>query len=102
MSVYVMGQLNFRSIDHYRRYQAQFPAVFSASNGKALCADESPKTLEGDIRVDKIVLLEFPTEEDAMSFLESDAYQEIAKDRKTGATGPVFLARGLQPSASAN
>ena len=60
MSVYVMGQLNFRSIDHYRRYQAQFPAVFSASNGKALCADESPKTLEGDIRVDKIVLLTRP------------------------------------------
>ena len=49
-----------------------------------VAADEAPKTLEGDWPVNKVVILSFPDEAEALRFSRSPDYQAIAKDRKAG------------------
>jgi uncharacterized protein (DUF1330 family) len=96
MPVYSIAQLKFTDIEAYRRYQKAFPAVFAKFNAKVLVADEAPRVLEGDWPRDKIVILEFPDEAEAIRFGSSSEYQAIAKDRKAGADAVVVMAKGLE------
>ncbi|HEX7966923.1 MAG TPA: DUF1330 domain-containing protein [Stellaceae bacterium] len=93
MTVYIVAQLKFTNREAYDRYQARFWDVFRQFDGRLLAADESPQVLEG--RWDR---MSFPDEGAARRFLESAAYQEIAKDRKAGAEAVVLLAKGFSPT----
>ncbi|MGF1462038.1 MAG: DUF1330 domain-containing protein [Maricaulaceae bacterium] len=95
MSAYVLAQLEFVDIDRYRTYQAAFASVFEASGAKLLIADEHPTLLEGEWLGDKVVLMEFPDERQAMSWLQSPEYQVISEDRKAGARTTALLLRGF-------
>ena len=95
MSAYVLAQLQFTDIERYRRYQSAFGAVFANSGAKLLCADEAPQILEGNWVGDKVVLMEFPDERQAMDWLQSPEYQKIAEDRKGGATTTALMLKGL-------
>lgn len=95
MTVYVIAQLDFSDEASYRRYQAAFPAVFAASGGSVLVADESPQCLEGDTLPDKIVVMAFDDEAQARSFLFSEEYEEISADRRAGAQTVSFMVQGL-------
>ena len=95
MSVYVIAQLTFTDEKKYRQYQADFPPVFRHSGGRAVVADEAPKVLEGKWSGDKVVILEFPTEEQATEFLSSPDYEAIAVNRKAGADTVSLLVAGL-------
>ena len=95
MTVYVIAQLSFTDVQRYRRYQANFGAVFTASTGRLLSADESPRVLEGDWSGDKVVVMAFPSEDDATTFLNSPEYQRISRDREAGAETVSLMVRGL-------
>ena len=97
MTVYTLAQLKFTDIDAYRRYQKAFPAVFAKFNGKVVAADEAPRVLEGDWPRNKVVILSFPDEAEAMRFSRSPEYEAIAKDRKAGADAVVLLVKGFEP-----
>lgn len=95
MTVYTIAQLKFTDIASYRRYQKAFPSVFARFNAKLLAADEAPILLEGDWPRDKLVIIEFPDENEARRFSEDPAYQAIAADRKAGADAVVLMVKGI-------
>jgi uncharacterized protein (DUF1330 family) len=95
MPVYVVAQLKFTDRASYDRYQARFPAVFMKFKGRVLVADERPQLLEGTWDRDKVVIMSFPDEEEARSFLTAPEYQEISKDRRAGADTIAVLVRGF-------
>jgi uncharacterized protein (DUF1330 family) len=95
MTVYVIAQVKFIKEEYYRRYQARFAEVFKPFKGRLLAADEKPKVLDGEFTRDKVVVMEFPDEGEAMRFLDSPAYQEISKDRIAGAETLSLLVKGL-------
>lgn len=95
MSAYVLAELQFTDVDRYRKYQAAFGPLFAQSGAKLLSADEAPTLLEGDWVGDKVVLMEFPDEKSALSFVESRDYEEISKDRKAGARTTALLLKGV-------
>ena len=97
MTVYTLAQLTFTDVEAYRRYQRAFPAVFAKFNGKVVAADEAPRVLEGDWTHDKVVILAFPDEAEAMRFSNSPDYAEIAKDRKAGAEAVIVMVKGFEP-----
>jgi uncharacterized protein (DUF1330 family) len=96
MSVYVVAQLTFIDRKAYARYQSRFMEVISQFRGKVLAADERPDILEGSWLQDKLVLLAFPDRQAFSEWSESPAYQEILKDRKTGAHATVLLVKGIE------
>ncbi|GEK67303.1 hypothetical protein PDE01_08230 [Paracoccus denitrificans] len=92
MSVFILAQLKFTDIERYRRYQAAFAEVFGKFNGRLVTAHEAVTVLEGDWPFDKIVVLEFPSWDEAIRFESSPEYAQIAVDRKAGANAVVILA----------
>ena len=95
MSAYVIGQISIRDKTQYGTYVNAFSDVFAKFNGRVLSSDENPQLLEGDWMGDKIVLMEFPTEGDALEWLNSPEYQEISKDRKASADTMALMLKGF-------
>lgn len=101
MTVYVVAQLKFKDRTAYDRYQAAFGRVFRQYAGKVLSADESPKVEEGDWAGDKVVLLSFPDESAYRAWADSNEYQEIALDRRSGADCVVLMLKGVPATSGA-
>jgi uncharacterized protein (DUF1330 family) len=97
MNAYILAQLRFKDMNAYRRYQAAFPAVFARFQGRVLVADESPVPLTGVLGWDKVVLLAFPDESEALRFIHSPQYGEIFVDFERGAEATLTLLKGMQP-----
>ncbi|WP_230534069.1 DUF1330 domain-containing protein [Microvirga roseola] len=93
MGVYIIAQLKFTDRASYRRYQEAFHGVFAQFNGRLLVADEEPRLLEGAWERDKVVVLGFPSGEEALRFQNSPEYSAIARDRRAGAEATVLLVR---------
>ncbi len=99
MSVFVVAMLNIVDEPAYRRYQAAFPDVFCKFNAMVLAADEAPQLIEGDRPApSKIVILQFPSQEEAVRFTTDPDYTRISKDRHAGAVTFSFLVNGLPPT----
>ena len=96
MKHYILAQLKFTDMEAYQRYLKQFPAIFKRFNARALVSDTRPEVLEGDWRRDKVVLLEFPDEQEARRFETDPDYQRIAQDRRAGAEAIILRLKGLQ------
>jgi uncharacterized protein (DUF1330 family) len=95
VTVYAIAQLRFTDRAAYDRYQIRFMDVFRRYQGTLLAADESPQLIEGEWDRDKVVLMSFPGEAAFRLWSESPEYQEISKDRRSGADTVVLLAKGL-------
>ncbi len=89
----IIAQLKFTDEARYRRYQNAFAPVFAKFNGRLVAAEEEAQVLEGDWPNDKVVILEFPDRDSAMTFQTSPEYQEIASDRVGGADATVLMVR---------
>jgi uncharacterized protein (DUF1330 family) len=96
VTVYAIAQLKFTDRAAYDRYQAKFMEVFRRHSGTLLAADESPELVEGQWDREKVVLMSFPDEAAFRGFAQSPEYQDISKDRRTGADTVVLLVNGLQ------
>jgi uncharacterized protein (DUF1330 family) len=96
MAVYAIAQLTITDRTAYNRYQSRFMEVMSHYKGRVLAADENPKVIEGQWDREKVVLLSFPDEAAFQEWADSDAYKEIAKDRKAGSMAVVLLVKGIK------
>ena len=93
-AVLVIATLRFTDVARYRAYQARFMEVFSRFQGEVLAADEEPRLYEGEA-VDKVVVMRFPSSEEAEAFLFCDDYQAISEDRRAGAQTSSWLVKTL-------
>lgn len=64
-------------------------------DGRLLAADEHPLLIEGDWDWEKVGLLSFFDESAFRQFFDDPEYQEISKNRKSGADSIVLLVHGL-------
>jgi uncharacterized protein (DUF1330 family) len=95
VTVYAIAQLRFTDRAAYDRYQMRFLDVFRRYHGTLLAADERPRVVEGSWDREKVVLMSFPDEDEFRLWSESAEYQEISKDRESGADTVVLLVKGL-------
>ena len=82
-------------IEKLTRYQAKFWNVFKQFDGSLLVNDESPRLLEGQWSMDKIVLLSFPDEAAFRAWADSPEYSEIVVDRRAGANVTILLSNAF-------
>lgn len=94
MSHYLIAKIDIVDREEYSLYEAGFMEIFSKHNGQLLAADEDVKLLEGEWPATRTVLIEFPSEEDAMTWYSSDEYQQLAKHRFASSEGNIILIKG--------
>mgnify|MGYP000383059140 FL=1 len=95
MSVYIIARFKIHDRSEYDKYSAGFSEVFKKFDGKMLSIDEDPYVLAGVWDDTRSVIIEFPSKESALAWVNSDGYQAIAKHRNAGSTANSVLVEGL-------
>ncbi len=96
MSVYIIARFKIHDRSEYDQYSAGFSAVFQKFDGKMLSVDEEPMVLAGEWDDTRSVIIQFPSQESALAWMNSDDYQAIAKHRNAGSTVNSILVKGLE------
>lgn len=96
MSVYIIARFKIHDRSEYDRYSAGFAEVFQRFDGTMLSVDEDPMVLAGEWEDTRSVIIEFPSQEAALAWMNSDEYQAIAKHRDAGSTANSILVKSLE------
>jgi uncharacterized protein (DUF1330 family) len=77
MAAYVLGNVSIDNPVGYREYTSQVQATLDPFEGRFVVRAGAYETLEGEFEADRLVLIEFPTVEQARGWYDSEAYQSI-------------------------
>lgn len=95
MAAYIIARINVTDWEQYREYTKATPDAIAQFGGKFIVRGGEVTTLEGPEETHRVVLLEFPTFDQAQAFYVSPAYQNAKKLREGAATGQFLLVDGL-------
>jgi uncharacterized protein (DUF1330 family) len=82
---YIIVEVNITDPEQFKQYMAHAPACVKAAGGEYLVRGGKHEALEGDWQPHRVVLLKFPSYEQAKSFYDDGPYREVRKLR-LGAT----------------
>ena len=91
---YVIGQFDVQDPDAYQAYRSQTPGTVERFGGRFLVRAGRVETLEGEAPLPRIVVIEFPSFEQAKAWYDSEDYQKLIPIRQNAATGRSFLVEG--------
>ena len=93
MTVYIIARFKIHDRATYDRYEENFMEIFEPFGGALLSVDEEPIVLQGEFDFTRSVLIEFPSAEQAMAWMTSPEYKEIAKHRFAASIGDVIMVK---------
>ena len=94
MAAYIVADEEITNPDEFQKYAQQVGPTLNKFGGKVL-ARSQPETLEGNWRSKRIVLLEFPSVQQASAWYRSPEYSAIKGIRQRAATASLILVPGL-------
>ena len=85
MTAYIIADVKVSDEAQYAQYRALSPAAISAAGGEFIVRGGKHETLEGTWQPNRVVMLKFPTYEQAKAFYDSELYR-AARAKRAGAT----------------
>lgn len=95
MPAYAIFDITVHDPVRYETYKTLAPPAIAAYGGKYLVRGGSMDVLEGDWEPSRVVILEFPTAEQAKAWIDSPEYREARALRHATATTKAVLVEGL-------
>ena len=95
MPAYVIVEVSIQIPTEYEEYKKLTPAAIAAFDGRFVVRGGQTKTLEGDWKPERIVVLEFPTIERANEWWNSDLYNKAKEIRQRASTTKMIIVEGL-------
>lgn len=95
MPAYLLVHVDVHDPERYEDYKAMAPAPIRQYGGRYLTRGGAVETIEGDWTPKRLVLLEFPSMEQARAFYASPEYAEALALRHATATSEALLLEGL-------
>jgi uncharacterized protein (DUF1330 family) len=99
MPAYVVVQIDVRDPERYERYKALAAPSVAAGGGRYIARGGVTETLEGDWSPTRLVILEFPTMQQARDWYGSAQYREAAAVRQGCADVQMVLTEGYAAPA---
>lgn len=93
MSVFFVAKIHIHNESLYQKYLDEVNQVFAKFNGKYLAVDPAPDIIEGSWPAGRVVIIEFPSEQDFRNWYESQEYQAILRYRLMSASCNSVLVR---------
>ena len=84
MAAYIVARVNVQNRNAYQEYMRHTPRVIRKYGGRFMARGGQMVTLEGPEEKLRIVLIEFPSLENAKAFYQSPEYAQIKKLREGG------------------
>ena len=98
MKAYVVSQIDVRAPKRYAEYAARATQTVAAYGGRYLARNGAKHPLEGPVPDRRVVVMEFPSVEQAKAWHASSAYQAIIGIRHSASTGNIFIIEGCEPA----
>ncbi len=95
MTAYIIARVKVTDPRKYENYKALTPAAVEAAGGRFVVRGGRLKTLEGDPEHRRVVVIEFPTFEDAEAFYRSPLYEAAKAEREGAAEGQLVIVEGV-------
>ena len=84
MTAYWVARSKVNNPDGYKRYTDLVPDILKKYGGKALSRGGNYKIMEGPEHINRFIVIEFPSMQDAVACFESEEYQSAAGFRRDG------------------
>jgi len=94
MNAYLILDLSINNFESFREYIERIPLFIKKHGGRYLVQGVEPEVMKGDWHPDRIVVLEFPSNENAKEFLRDPEAQSLFAIRHQSTTSKLILANG--------
>ena len=94
MSAYLIGEIDVTDPAGYEDYRKQVLAVVTKYGGRFIVRGGKVDSKEGGWAPKRIVVLEFPSLEQAQKFYHSAEYAPLIKLRQKASKGKIILVEG--------
>lgn len=95
MKGYVIGEVEVRDPKVYEEYRRQVLATVEKYGGRFLVRGGRAESLEGRPPAGRVVILEFPSFEQAAQWYHSPEYAPLARLRQSASEGRLILVEGV-------
>jgi uncharacterized protein (DUF1330 family) len=95
MAAYVIANVDVKDATLFEQYRKQVPDTLARHGGRYVVRGGQHETLEGDWTPTRLVVLEFPSMEQARRWYDSDDYREPKALRMKCAVTDVVLVQGV-------
>ena len=95
MAAYLIARVEVTNPDAYESYKKLAAAAIEKYDGRYLARGGNMETLEGDQESRRVVIVWFPTLEQAKKFYASPEYQEAKAAREGAAKGQFVVVDGI-------
>lgn len=96
MPAYVIANVDVHDMELYREYAQLVPATLAPYGGRFLVRGGNLEALEGDWLPPRLVVIEFPSADQARQWYESEAYAAAIPLRQRASDGTLLLVEGLE------
>jgi uncharacterized protein (DUF1330 family) len=93
---YVIANVDVRDPEGYREYVERVPEIVERFGGRYLARGGRAEALEGGFEPKRLVILEFPSYEQAKAWHEAAEYAPIREIRTRFSKGDLVLVEGLE------
>jgi uncharacterized protein (DUF1330 family) len=94
MKAYLVLDLTIHDFAGFAPYIAAIPGFIEKHGGRYIVQGVEPTIIEGDWRPDRVVVIEFPSRQDAEAFLGDPDAQALFKVRHGTTTSKLVLVEG--------
>jgi uncharacterized protein (DUF1330 family) len=94
VKAYLVLDLAINDFGGFKRYIAEIPAHISRHGGKYIVQGAAPTPVEGAWTPERMVIIEFPSRDNAKAFLGDPDIQDLFKIRHTTTTSRLVLVDG--------
>ena len=95
MAAYLIARVTVTDMEQYQAYMKLTPAIIEKFGGKFIARGSDVVTLEGPEETNRVVLVEFPSVEQAQAFYNSEEYQHAISLRKGAADAQFIVLDGV-------
>ena len=96
MNAYLVLDLTVHDMESFAEYVEKIPAVISKHGGGYAVQGKIPTVLEGDWKPDRLVVIEFPSRDNAKAFLADPEAQTLFVIRRKATTSKLLLVDGTE------
>ena len=97
MPAYVIVDVTVTDPAVMEEYRKQVPATLAKYGGRFIVRGGAHQTVEGDWKPNRLVVLEFPSIEQAKRWYDSEEYREPKAMRLRAGCANLVMVEGIQP-----
>ena len=94
MKAYVIANIDVQDPTRYADYIKLTPGTVAPFGGRFIARGGRAEKLEGETAANRIVVLEFPSYEQAKGWYDSEGYRVAMAIRQSASTGSLILVEG--------